>query len=72
METVQAHKLWNRINALCNEKHIKYGMLAVIMERTPATVTERKNHPETFRVDELIRIAKYFRITLKELVGGEA
>ena len=27
-------------------------------------------HPETFTVDELIKIAKYFRIDLAELVGG--
>ena len=72
MDTVQAHRLGRRIAALCNDRHVKYGMLAVIIERTPQTTSMRMQHPETFRVDELIRIAKYFRITLKELVGGEA
>ena len=71
METVQAHKLRNRIDALCRENRVPYGMLAVIIERTAQTTSMRMKNPETFRVDELIRIAKYFRITLKELVGGE-
>ena len=70
-QMTQALKLRNRIDALCRENRVKYGMLAVIIERTPQTTSARMQHPETFRVDELIRIAKFFHMTVKERVGGK-
>lgn len=59
-----------RLLGLMRLKGVSYGMLGLIIERTAQTVSKRMQHPETFTVDELIKIAKYFRIDLAELVGG--
>ena len=59
-----------RLLGLMRLKGVKYGMLGLIIDRTAQTVSKRMQYPETFTVDELIKIAKYFRIDLAELVGG--
>lgn len=67
---IQSQILQNRIEGLMRNRRVKYGMLAVIIEKTPQTVSRRRVHPETYTVDELIRISKYFGITLEQLVRG--
>ena len=59
-----------RLIGLMKLKGVKYGMLGLIIDRTAQTVSKRMQYPETFTVEELIKIAKYFRIDLAELVGG--
>ena len=59
-----------RLIGLMRLKGVKYGMLGLIIDRTAQTVSKRMQYPETFTVEELIKIAKYFRIDLAELVGG--
>lgn len=59
-----------RLIGLMKLKGVKYGMLGLIIDRTAQTVSKRMQYPETFTVEELIKISKYFRIDLAELVGG--
>ena len=59
-----------RLIGLMKLKGVKYGMLGLIIDRTAQTVSKRMQYPETFTVEELIKIAKYFKIDLAELVGG--
>ena len=59
-----------RLTGLMRLNGVKYGMLGLIIERTPQTVSKRMQNPETFTVDELLKIARYFKIDLAELVGG--
>lgn len=59
-----------RLNGLMRLNGVKYGMLGIIIERTPQTVSKRMQNPETFTVDELIKISKFFKVDLAELVGG--
>lgn len=59
-----------RLGGLMKLNGVKYGMLGLIIDRTPQTVSKRMQNPETFTVDELIKIARYFHIDLAELVGG--
>lgn len=59
-----------RLGGLMKLNGVKYGMLGLIIERTPQTVSKRMQNPETFTVDELIKISKFFKVDLAELVGG--
>lgn len=67
----QAQIIRARIEALMRANRIKYGMLAVIIEKCPQTVSKRMNEPETFTVEELIKVCRFFKVTMKELCGGE-
>ena len=68
----QEMMIGNRIEALLRSNKVKYGTLAVIIDRCPQTVSKRMLHPETYTVEELIKIAKHFKIQLKDLTGGAA
>lgn len=59
-----------RLMGLMKMNRVKHGMLGIIIERTPQTVSKRMANPETFTVDELIKIARFFHVDLAELVGG--
>lgn len=60
----------NRISALMRTRGMKCGVLGIVIGKTPQTVSKRMKHPETYTVDELIAIAKYFKVDMAELVGG--
>lgn len=66
----QERMLQNRIEGLMREHHTKYGMLSIIIEKHPNTVSKRRNNPETYTVDELMKISKFYGITLEQLVRG--
>lgn len=57
------------VQALMRAKRMKVGMLGIIIEKTPQTVTKRLQHPETFTVSELIKIAEFFNVPLSEVVA---
>lgn len=59
-----------RVLGLMRLNKMKIGMLGFVIEKTPQTVSKRLQHPETFTVDELMKISKFFKVDLGELVGG--
>lgn len=59
-----------RVLGLMRLNKMKIGMLGFVIDKTPQTVSKRLQHPETFTVEELLKIAKHFRVDLAELVGG--
>ena len=63
----QAERIRNRIAGLMRANHIKQGMLGIIIERTPQTVSKRMKEPETFTVEELIKVCRFFKVSMKEL-----
>lgn len=58
-----------RVLGLMRLNKMKIGMLGFVIEKTPQTVSKRLQHPETFTVDELMKISKHFKVDLGELVG---
>lgn len=66
----QEMMIGNRIFALMRSNKVKCGVLAVVINRCPQTVSKRMLHPETYTVEELIKIAKFFKVQLKDLTGG--
>lgn len=59
-----------RIVGLMRLNRMKIGMLGIVIEKTPQTVSKRLQHPETFTVSELLKISKFFKVDLADLIGG--
>ena len=68
-DPIAAMQMCNRIESLMRANKIKCGMLGIIIEKCPQTVSKRLQHPETFTVDELIKIARFFHVELRDLCG---
>ena len=66
----QLDRLAGRIAGYMRMLHITDEEMAVVLQITRQTFRIRKKHPETYRVDELLRMCKKFGITLAELVSG--
>ena len=66
----QLDRLAGRIAGYMRMLHITDEEMAVVLQITRQTFTKRKKHPETYRIDELLRMCKKFGITLAELVSG--
>ena len=67
----QLDRLAGRIAGYMRMLHITDEEMAVVLRITRQTFAKRKAHPETYRVEELILMAKKFGITLAELVSGK-
>ena len=52
-----------------------YGVLdeemAVIMRMSRPTFRTRKLHPETYRIEELLKLSNKFHVSLSDIIGGE-
>ena len=68
-EPIVARQMCNRIEALMRANHIKYGMLGIIIEKCPQTVSKRMREPWTFTVEELIKICKFFKVEMRDICG---
>ena len=69
-DPIAARQMCNRIEALMRSNHIKYGMLGIIIEKCPQTVTKRMQHPETFTIGELLKICRFFHVELRDICGA--
>lgn len=69
-EVTREQIIGTRVLGLLRLNKMKIGMLGFVIDKTPQTVSKRLQHPETFTVEELLKIAKHFKVDLGELVGG--
>ncbi len=67
----ECERLGNIVNGYQRAHGITDEEMAVIIGRTRATYQRRKKEPETYTVEELLRCAKKFHVTLKEMMNGK-
>lgn len=62
--------LSRKIKSLCALQGITQGELANKIRMSAGLMSRRMHFPDTFRIEELKRIAKVLKVSLEEIVGG--
>lgn len=64
---ITAKKVWANVEKLRYEKGVTYERLGVAMRLNTRSVTNRKAKPIKITLEEMIRLADFFGIEVKEL-----
>ncbi len=67
-ENAQCLNVWANIEYYKTINGLEYEQLATIMHIGVTTVYGRKNNPRSLRIDEIVRLANYFKVDISELM----
>lgn len=67
-EKAQCLNIWANIEYYKTINSLEYEQLATIMHIGVTTVYGRKNNPKSLRIEEVVRLANYFKIDVSELM----
>lgn len=67
-ENAQCLNVWANIEYYKTINGLEYEQLATIMHIGVTTVYGRKNNPKSLRIEEIVRLANYFKVDIAELM----
>lgn len=67
-ENAQCLNVWANIEYYKTLNGLEYNQLANIMHIGVTTVYGRKNNPRSLRMEEIVRLANYFKVDIAELM----
>lgn len=67
-ENAQCLNVWANIEYYKTINGLEYEQLATIMHVGVSTVYGRKNNPKSLRIEEIVRLANYFKVDISELM----
>lgn len=67
-ENAQCLNVWANIEYYKTLNGLEYVQLAKIMHIGVTTVYGRKNNPKSLRMEEIVRLANYFKVDIAELM----
>lgn len=67
-ENAQCVNVWANIEYYKTINGLEYEQLSTIMHVGVSTVYCRKNNPKSLRIEEIVRLANYFKVDISELM----